>query len=370
MEKNSNIPNSLNELMKIYQDYEQTEKVEEKDFYTTDYLQYSCYNKDPITPFHNEYYYTKYKVSYHWISNLFLILSIIFALFYFLGFYIEITLLDIEYPFLGTILIFTPIYSVCTIISLIFSKLSNKWNWKLRSLIFALIIALEFIIFRIIILFQEGIPSIFNFFYTVSGISWAPACIIVFIFARRHVYITDYGSIHLFLGWIYRVSETQGNFKVLTSSFFRLINELDNWLKETLNVLIKNKYEIYEGFYLNLFSNKEFLNNIHKEYKILFQEIFQGLLVEDILYSDTFSDIKEEDKKISCLNLFNLKWLSLRLVLKLPEVIELIQNISSKKLEIQYYSISKRFKKYRTKIISLGIFILTTVLPLAFIFLV
>ena len=371
MEKNSDIPNSLNELMKIYQDYEQTEKVEEKDFYTADILQYKCYNKDPITPFHNKYYYTKYKVSYHWISNLFLILSIIFALFYFLGFYIEITFLDKEFQILGVIFMFIFVYLVSIIISLILLKISNKWNLKLYSIICALGIALVFPILRTISLFQEDTPSIFNFFYTVSGISWAPACIIVFIFARRHIYITDYGGIHLFLGWIYRVSETQGNFKVLTSSFYRLINELDNWLEESLNVLIKNKFEIYEGFYRNLVSNKEFLNNIHKEYKTLFQEIFQGLLVEDILNSDTFSYIKEKEKKISCLKSYDLKWVSLRLALnQLPSVIELIQNISSKKLEIQYYSTSERFKKYRAKIISFGIFILTTVLPLTFTFLV
>ena len=367
MEKDLVIPNSLKELMKIYQDYEQKEKEEEKDFYTADYLQYSCFNKDPITPFHNEYYYTKYKVSYHWISKLFLVLSIIFSLFYFLGYFLDIIFLNLEVTILGIILLYTVILLISTLSSFFISRTSNKWNWKLLAIIFALLVALEFIIFRTLNLFQEEVKSTFNFFYTVSGLSWAPACIIVFIFARKHKYITDYGGIHLFLGWIYRVSESQGNFKVLTLSFYRLVNELDNWLKESLNVLIKNKSEIYSGFYLNLISNKEFLSDIHKNHQTLFQEIFQGLLIKDILHSDTFSDIEEKDKNINRLDLFKLKWLSLRLAIsQLPHITQLLEKLSSKKLEILYYSYFEKLKKYKSKIITLGIFILSTIIPLIF----
>lgn len=370
MDKKSAIPKSLNELMRIYQDYEEKEKEgEEKDFFTADYLQFSCFNNDPITPFHNRYYYTKYKVSYNWVSKLFLLLGIIFSLFYFLGYFIDIFIFDLEIPILGVIILFILVHSISILISLLFSKISDKWNWKLRAIIFALLIALEFIIVRTISLFTNEVKSIFNFFYSVSGISWAPACIIVFIFAKRHKYITDYGGIHLFLGWIYRVSETQGNFKVLTLSFYRLIKELDNWLKESLNVLIKNKDEIYTCFYLNLISNKEFLNNIHKNHQNLFEEIFQGLLVEEILHSDTFSDIEENDKKISRLDLFNLKWVSIRLAIsQLPHIIQLIESLSSKKIDILYYSYFEKLKKYKSKIISFGIFILSTIFPLIFTF--
>ena len=275
------------------------------------------------------------------------------------------------YIILGIIFLYIFILLISTLTSLLFSRISDKWNWKLYAIILALLIALEFIILRTFSLFQGNVTSVFNFIYTVSGLSWTPACVIVFIFARRHKYITDYGGIHLFLGWIYRVSETQGNFKILSLSFYKLINELDNWLKESLNVLIKNKYEIYSGFYLNLISNKEFLSDIHKNYQTLFQEIFQGLLVEDILHSDTFSDVEEKDKKISSLNLFNLKWVSLRLAIsQLPHVIQLTEKLSAKKIEIQYYSYSEKLKKYKSKIISFGIFILSTIFPLIFIFIV
>ena len=369
--------------MDIYIDYENKYKNEDKRLEkSVDMLQNEVYFENPITPIHMDYYHSKYKNGHNWMIIL-LILSIVFYTIHFIGFYLILNSLGVEVlknAFVRTLLVIIMLL-LCSVSLSYIRRYLHKWNWKTPTIIFALIIG---IIFSLLLFTKtnyelemknpttleiEPVLMFLNALFNAMGMSFGPASLIVFISYKSHSSITDYGGIHLFLGWIYRISETNGNLKVLNSSYHHLIYEIDNWLNETSKISIKNKYEILEGFYLNLMSNEKFLENISKKYRDSFNNIFTGLLGEEILDSidsKVFSQIEEKDKKISHLkDKADLKYIKYRLALtQIPKIINLIETLSSKKVEILYYSTSEKLKKIKLKIIPFVIFMITTIIPL------
>ncbi len=373
----SKMPESVEKLMEIYSHYENLFKSKDFEF-SEDVLQNLAYSDNPITPTHLKYYHSKYKKGHYWMM-LFLIFSMGFYTIHFTGLYLILNLLgvDVFKNFLPRTLGITIFLVLFNSVAYFGSKISHKWNWKKYAYIFALIVGITSSI--MIFFINPTIPEINNptyqefepyitFFYglfNLMGLAYGPACLLVFIIYRIHPSITNYGGIHLFLGWIYRISETDGHLKVLNSSFHHLINELDNWLNETSKISIKNKNEILEGFYLNLLSDERFLENISKKYREPFNNIFKGLLVENILKSKTFSNLsKEKEKKISSLDKVDLEYLNYRLSLtQIPKIINIIEILSSKKIEVIFYSFSEKLKKIKSKIITFIIFMFTTLIP-------
>ena len=364
---NMKIPKSIEEIMDIYANYEITGKSGDEAYFSVDYLQNLVYYKNPFTPDHKKYYYTKYKSKHYRIYSIFLILSVIFFAIHFIGYYLILNLLGIEVMknFLLRSILFIGVLSYTIISSTLLARYLNKWNWKTPAAIFPLTIGILFTIATFFGLHQGPAETILQPTFSAAGMAFGPAFLSIFLFYKFHSSITDYGGIHLFFGWIYRISETSGDLQSLNSSFHHLINDLDNWLNITSRILIKNKSEILEGFYFNLISDEVFLEEISRKYRDLFQNVFTGLIVEDILYSDALSYVEEKDKRISSLNRFALEYLSFRLALtQIPKIINLIEKLSSKKIEILYYSTSEKLKKFKSKIISFTIFMLSTLVPL------
>ncbi|MFX1420401.1 MAG: hypothetical protein ACFE9N_15935 [Promethearchaeota archaeon] len=361
--KKEEIPKTIDQLMEIYSKYEKQGKAKET---TIDFMQYNTFKSNPITPFHAVYYKTKFKTKHYSISYLLLTISIVFYVLYFVGFILEVYVfrIGLEEEWLLRILLFAiPTGYVVLLIS-IFAKNFNKWNWVSYATFSAILIAILFSFIATFRLFTGERESIYEIFYTVSGLSLGPACLTFYLTFRFHHYITDYGGIHLYLGWIYRISQTHGDLKSLHRAFERLLLDLDSWLNNTLKLVIKNRIEILENFSLNIISNENFMADISKNNKIEFENALNGLLVEDILNSDTFKDVKPENKKIGSLGKFDVKYLSYRVALdQLPKITTLIEKLSSKKLEVLYYSTSKKFSKYKTQILPILIFVFGTLLP-------
>ncbi len=378
----SKMPNSVEDLMVIYTKYEdsfQNKDKKPRDMLQNkkprDILQNAAFFDNPITPTHNDYYSSKYKKGHNWMKIIF-IFSIVLYTLHFIGFYLILNSLGVNVlknAISRTILII--IYNLTFVgISFFVAKNVNKWNWKSRAILFALFIGIMFSVLFLIdppeIEIEDPTKLEIEFFLTflyslfnILAVAYAPAFLCVFIIYKFYSSIPDYGGIHLFFGWIYRISETYGDLEVLNSSFHHLIYEIDNWLNETSKILINNKNEILEGFYFNLISNKKFLENISKKYRDSFNNIFTGLLGEDILNSKAFSDI--EDKRISHLkSKWDLRYLKYRLALtQFPKIIYLIETLSSIKVKITYYSYSEKLRKIRLKIIPVIVFMTTTIIP-------
>jgi len=360
------MPENIDDLMKIYENYEDKQK-DEKLFYSTDILQDIAYSSNPITPSHKKYYSSRFKSEYHSLMLLFLYLSIIFILIYFIGFYVILNLseFDVWANFIPRTGLFVSFLSYSIIVPIYFARsFLNKWNWKFLSIMFPLSIG---IIVAILTFFKVEPGSTESFYaavFTSLGLSLGPTLLMFSLFYKNYKYITDYGGIHLHLGWIYRICQTNGDLKTLNISFKRLLYDLDNWLNLTSKVLIKNKFEILEGFYSNVLSVKNFLGDLTQNFKLNFQTIFSGLLIDEILKSEVFS-YKPENKKISCLKRDDLKYLNYRLALtQIPEIINLIELLTSKKIEIKYYSLMEKFKKFLYKIPGIVIFVLSSLIPL------
>ena len=370
------MPESVEKLMETYSHYENDFNTDFE--FSEDVLQDLAYSENPITPTHLKYYHSKYRKGHYWMM-LFFIFSIGLYTIHFAGLYLILNSLGVDVlknflPRTIGIIIFLSIFALT---AFLLKKIAHKWNWKKLAYFFALVIGIAS---SILIFINPTIPEINNptyqefelyitFFYglfNLMGIAYGPACLLVSIIYKTHSSITDFGGIHLFLGWIYRISETNGHLKVLNSSFHHLINELDNWLNETSKILIKNKNEILEGFYLNILSKEKFLENICKKYRDSFNNIFKGLLVENILKSKTFSYLsKDVEKKISSLDKVDLKMLNYRLALtQIPKIINIIEILSTKKLEVIFYSFSEKLKKIKSKMVTFILFMFTTLIPL------
>lgn len=365
LESNSNIPKNIDNLMDIYENYEKKDRKEE---FTPGFHQFDTFGHNPITPFHKEYYNTKYKTKHYTISYILLILSIILSSLYFIGFSIEAYIFELpglRTELIARILLFSiPIGAILVLLFLIVKDL-NKWNWISYAVWSSIFVAAILTGVAFLRSFTGEEETFFNIIYTASGIGWAPACLTFYITYKHHTYITDYGGIHLFLGWIYRISKTHGDLKSLQYSFEKLLIDLDSWLNHTLDLIIKKRTLILEGFSLNIISDANFIDNISKIYKTEFESALTGLLVDDILNSNTFKDIPLTEKKISKLNKFTLKYLSYKLALdQLPKITDIINKLSSKELEVRYYSTKQRFNKYKPKILSFLIFLAGTILPL------
>ncbi len=356
--------------MQKYIDYEDKLKniYPDNKSFTVDFLQYRLYKTDRIIPFHKKYYKSKYSSQYFWTPYIPLIFSLIllcshlivtFLAVYQSGIYPE-SILIVRIGFLIFIYLCTLFASFC------FFQVSNKWSWKyIFSILTIGLGSLSTFIIMITPLSETSTEGTIDRIFGIFCISWSPITLALFIFNKYKPYITDFGGIHLFFGWIFRVSETNGDIKTLNSSFHKLIYELNHWLNKTLNVIIKNKYEILEGFYLNVISNENFLKEIKTNYRDSFEQVLQGLLVEKWLYSDTFSDVEKEDKNLPKLDHFNTTYLNYRIAFsELPKIIKLIENLANKKFEIIYYSTLNKFKNFKDKLIPVTIFILSTIVPL------
>ncbi len=369
--KNSEIiPQTLEDFMQLYIDYEdkliKNVDLDDKSN-TVDYLQYYQYKSDPIIPFHEKYYKSQYSNKYIWMPYIFLILSFVLLCGYLVVSFLNVYQVGIvsESKLISRILFVIFENLLVLFLSIYFVKNTNKWLWKYHFSIILILLGGLFTI--MIVLTSLSDPSselLIDRFIAILGLAWAPTCLSLFIFLKYKPYITDFGGINLFFGWIFRVIETNGDIKTLNSSFNKLIYELDSWLNKTLNVIIKNKYELLEGFYLNVISNENFLKEIKANYRDSFEQVLQGLLVEKLLYSDTFDNVKEEKKSLQILNHFDTIYLNYRLAFsELPKIIELIKNLANVKFEIIYYSTLNKLKNLKTKLIPITVFILSTLIP-------
>lgn len=355
LESNSNVPKSIEKLMAVYEKYET--KTRKKKFWT-----------DPITSFHEDYFYTKYKTKYYKLSKLLLIMSILLYALYFVGFFIEAYVLNIpgrSGELIYRIILFAiPLGFILLLIFLIVKDL-NKWNWVSYAIWTSILLAavLTGVTFFRTFIGQEEMS--FSTIYTAAGIGWAPACIVFYVTYKHHKYITDYGGIHLFLGWIYRISKNHGDFRALRTSFEKFLIDFDSWLNNTLGLIIRERWRISEGFSLNAISNEKFADNISINYRTEIENAVSGLLVEDILKTKLFESIPESERKISKLSRFNLRTLSYELALdQLPKIVDLIKKLSSKDLEVRYYSFKQKFNKYKTKLFAFFVFFVGTLLPI------
>lgn len=369
MESSEKIPQTLEDFMQIYIEYENKfkRKYPGDKSMTVDYIQYSIFNNNPITPFHKKYYSSKYTGKSSINPYFYLILSLIF-----LAIYVTFSILNwiwfeiiTESILLGRIIGLIIFHSLTVLFSIITIKGSNKWNWKYFLLLFLIFWGIILSIIITVSSLSEDPEMISDNLFSIFGISWAPTFLCLFLLFKYRPYITDIGGISLFLGWIYRICETRGDINTLNSSFYRLIYELDNWLNNTIKVVISNKYDILEGFYFNVINNEKFLNNIKNDHRIQIEKVLKGLLVEKWLNTDTFSNIDKKNKCIPNLNKFNLLWLNYRLALnELPKIMNLIENLSLKKIKINYYSASIKLRKLKVKFMSIMIFVLGTIIPL------
>ena len=365
LESNSDVPKSIEKLMEVYEKYEVKDR---KENLTPDFHQFKTFRRDPITTFHKEYYYTKYKTKHYRISYLLLILSILLSALYFVGFSIEAYVFNLprlSIELVARILLFAIPIGLILLLLFLIAKDLNKWNWVSYAVWTSIFVAALLTGVTLIRTFTGEQETFFNIIYTAAGIGWAPACLTFYITYKHHSYITDYGGIHLFLGWIYRISETHGDLKSLKESFEKLLIDFDSWLNHTLDLIIKKRTLILEGFSLNVISDKNFVDNISTKYRTEFESALSGLLVDDILKTDTFKEISLATKKISKLNRFNLKYLSYKLALdQLPKIVDIIKKLSSKDLKVLHYSGKQKFSKYKPKILSFMIFIVGTLIPL------
>jgi hypothetical protein len=358
-----NIPKTLEDFMQIYEDYEKDFKNKHSDEreITVDYLQYSTYLQNPVTQFHQEYFHTKHSGKYTWTPYMYLLFSMILVILYLIGNILSQS--NSPDNLSGRIFSLIAVFLIAFLAPFYLIKLTNKWNWKylLYSLVF--VIGVFYTILVILSFFSvvESDSVMLDKLLLIVGVAWAPTSFSIFILLKYKPYITDFGGIHLFLGWIYRVSEMKGDIKALNASFDKLLIELDNWLNHVFKLVIKNKDEILEGFYFNVLSNKTFLSDIEEDHRDLFEKILKGLLVEDLVHSETFSNVKEEEKTIAKLKHFDLAWLNYQLALKeFPNIIKLIEKITTKNLIIDYYSPVKKLKKLKKKLISVIAYIITT----------
>jgi len=349
------IPENIDELMKIYEKYENDQK-DDKIFYTQDILQDKAYSSNPITLPHKKYFKSRYKSVYHSLMQVFLYLSIVFFFIYFIGFYVILNLseFDVWANFIDRTVFFVFFLSYSIILPIFIARfILNKWNWKYPSIIIPASIGIIFTIANFLKVEPGSTESFYAAVFTSFGLSLGPAFLMFSLFYKNYNYITDYGGIHLHLGWIYRICQTNGDLKTLNISFKRLLYDLDNWLNLTSKLLIKNKFEILEGFYFNIISDKNFFGDLVQKLKPNFQTIFSGLL------------IRQENKKISLLNRKDLQYLNLRLALtQIPEIINLIEVLTSNKIKIKYYSLKEKLKKFSDKIPGIVIFLLSSLLPL------
>ena len=361
------IPANIEDLMQIYADYENSQK-HKGSFDTPDVLQNSAYNSDPMTPFHKKYYYSKYRAVHYWLMLFCLILSIILYIMYFIGFYVVLNLsgFDVWTSFISRNIIFFLAFSYSMLISVLIPRfLLNKWNWKYPSMFIPLSIGIIFALVSFLNTDPESTESVVAALYSMCGISLGPAFLMIYLSYRNYSYITDYGGIHLHLGWLYRIAQTKGDLKVLNISISRLIEDLDMWLITTSKVTLKNKQKILEGFYLKVMSDRNFLGEFNQIFREDFDMIFRGLLVEDILHSDVFSHLKENDKKITKLSRTELGYLRYRLALtQLPGIMELIEKLTSTKVQIKIYSTKDKIMKLWSKVLAVIIFMISTLIPL------
>jgi len=363
--KEIRIPVNLEDLMQIYADYENNQK-HKGPFDTHDILQNSAYGSDPMTPFHKKYYFSKYRAVHYWIMLLCLFLSIILFITYFIGFYVVLnfTGFDVWTSFVSRNIMFVVAFLYSVFISVLIPRFAlNRWNWKYPSILIPLSIGIIFAVLSFLGIDAESAESLVAALFTMCGISLGPACLMIYLSYRNYSYITDYGGIHLHLGWIYRIAQTNGNLKVLNIAIARLIEDLDVWLIDTSKITLKNKHQILQGFYLKIISEKNYLAEFNQSYKNDFERIFKGLLVEEVLHSDAFSHVK--DKSIPKLSRTDLEYLRYRLALtQLPGIIELIEKLTSTKVKIKIYSTIDKIKKIWSKILAAFIFLVSTLIPL------
>jgi len=277
----------------------------------------------------------------------------------------------------------------------------NKWNWIIGatgfSIYFTLLLYLTFSFFL-----GDALPewqfygvefTFYHYLILTSGTVWFPACIFFFVVYLSHIKITDFGGVHLCLGWIYTIASLPTSSKtnvsqnseskkymsrndaltILTKSFHILIFELNNWLKDSHKLVFHNKKEIEESFYCNLVSDKTFLSTIVKRSrrKDFLYNILNKKLVWDILdIQMSKNDLKQKQfKKLDRKKQGSFfSEISLHV---LPDIIQFIKDLSTKTdIKIEIFSGKRRvlkfIKQFKTQLISLVVFLITTIIPLFF----
>lgn len=97
MKNPEKIPQTLEDFMQIYIDYENDlkKKYPDDSSMTVGYLQYSQYIENPVTPFHEKYYFSKHNSKHSWTPYFYLALSLIFLSVYILMSFLNVYLFGI-----------------------------------------------------------------------------------------------------------------------------------------------------------------------------------------------------------------------------------------------------------------------------------
>jgi len=278
---------------------------------------YKDHKRDRFIPeFHKTYFKTNQIKDT--IPLVFLFFGLAFYFYYSIGLFLIISEFDtLHFP--GSILnlivqIYCFAYYVLVFAISKYVAHVDKWNWVKSSTFWTIffVIILSVLFFRFInVYFPQwsslGVePNIFHYSIMISGIVWGPTLIFFFAGYVGQNFITEFGRIHLCLGWIYylanKSTETSEyvDFRFLTKTFKRLISELENWLKKTYRLIFQNKDEIEANFFSNLINEKSFLSFYSdKDKKNIFEEILINKSPQSELSFHIIQDAIELVKKIS-----------------------------------------------------------------------
>jgi len=308
-----------------------------------------------ITEYHKSYFKTSQIKD--WLPLTLFFIGIALYCYYFIGLVLIISEFHVWYfPGWNTNLALQLFLFIYWILIFAVSKVIgfDKWNWVKVSIFWTtfFIIILSVLFFLLVsINFPQwnsfGVdPNIFHYLIMISGMVWGPALILFFIVYVGQTFITEFGGVHLCLGWIYYLANQSAenpandDFNFLSKSFKRLISELENWLKRTYRLNFHKKDKIVANFIGNLFNEKNFLE-FHSDK----QNIFEVILLNKPPESE----------------------LSFPIVQK---IIELVKDVSTKKkIKLKTISGSQIFvvfiSKFYTYIISIAVFLINTFLGLS-----
>lgn len=171
--------------MQIYIDYENDLKKEHPDdsSMTVDYLQYSQYIENPVTPFHKKYYFSKHNSKHSWTPYFYLALSLIFLSIYISMSFLNVYLFGIisESILLGRYFGLILFIGIASLVSYTLLKIVNKWTWKYYLIFVLILLGGLFTTLQVISLFGTSSDILIDKFFSILGISWAPTCFSVFL---------------------------------------------------------------------------------------------------------------------------------------------------------------------------------------------
>jgi hypothetical protein len=238
-----------------------------------------------------------------------------------------------------------------------FSKGANKWNLRPRFIILALFLTIFGVFEPIFGAYEEGVifATESTKFWQPLGITfapptysdltiliitlatyWLPLTTYSFVLYKNRQSMSEFGGVHLYMGYVYLISESGGSLKALNRAFDYLMRELDDWLRNILGIQITNINKVREGFYTNLVTRNDFLATIADALPF---SIFKPLQIP---------------ANIEAANQLSIS--------HLPNVIRAIESISAE-TQTQIYSLKNLASHYARLILSAAAVFIGSILP-------